>query len=156
MYVVTAAGEEDGEPAGCLVGFASQCSIGPARFVVWLSRENRTYRAACRASHLAVHVLSRARSDLARWFGERTGDDIDKFAEVDWRPGPGGAPVLRGARAWFVGRVLDRFEGGDHVGFLLAPVTEGSADPTDPAADVARPGLLHLSDVEHFSPGHPA
>ncbi|MFJ8670086.1 flavin reductase family protein [Streptomyces sp. NPDC093600] len=161
MYVVTAAGEEDGELDGCLVGFASQCSIGPARFVVWLSRENRTYRAACRASHLGVHVLSRARSDLARWFGERTGDDTDKFAEVDWRPGPGGAPVLRGARAWFVGRVLDRFEGGDHVGFLLAPVTEGSADADDSAdpddvADAARPGLLRLSDVEHFSPGHPA
>lgn len=35
MYVVTA--EADGERAGCLVGYASQCSIQPARFMVWLS-----------------------------------------------------------------------------------------------------------------------
>src|SRR5690606_8349284 len=38
MYVVTA--EADGERAGCLVGFGSQCSMRPARFMVWVSELN--------------------------------------------------------------------------------------------------------------------
>lgn len=38
MYVVTATAGD--ERAGCLVGFASQCSIRPVRFVVWLSKVN--------------------------------------------------------------------------------------------------------------------
>jgi flavin reductase (DIM6/NTAB) family NADH-FMN oxidoreductase RutF len=44
MYVVTTrAGDES---AGCLVGFTSQVSIGPPRFLVGLSNKNRTYRIA--------------------------------------------------------------------------------------------------------------
>jgi len=35
-YVVTTAA--GAERDGCLVGFASQCSIDPPRFVVWLSK----------------------------------------------------------------------------------------------------------------------
>lgn len=150
MYVVTGVAA-DGERAGCLVGFASQCSIQPARFTVWLSRRNHTYRVARHSSHLAVHALSRTEMETARLFGEETGDEIDKFARVDWTPGHGGVPVLSGVRAWFVGRVETRWDGGDHVGFLLAPVAEGSSTPS---AD--RTPLLRLGDVTHFTPGHPA
>ena len=35
MFVVTTAA--GGAPAGCLVGFATQCSIDPPRFLVCLS-----------------------------------------------------------------------------------------------------------------------
>lgn len=119
LYVVTA--EAAGERAGCLVGFGSQCSIRPPRFMVWLSRANRTYRVADRADRLAVHVLAHDQEHLARLFGGETGDHTDKFARTAWHRGPGGAPVIDGAPAWFVGRVESRVEGGDHVGFLLAP-----------------------------------
>ena len=44
MYVVTTrAGDQR---AGCLVGFTSQVSIGPPRFLVGLSDKNHTYRVA--------------------------------------------------------------------------------------------------------------
>ncbi|MFJ4871621.1 flavin reductase family protein [Streptomyces sp. NPDC088757] len=149
MYVVTAAATADGERGGCLVGFASPCSIEPSRFMVWLSTANRTYRVACRASHLAVHVLRSDQKETAALFGGRTGDDTDKFARVDWRPGEGGAPVLADSRAWLVGRILERVEGGDHVGFLLDPVEQSASGP-DGAP------LLRLGDVADLAPGHPA
>ncbi|MEV6793507.1 flavin reductase family protein [Streptomyces sp. NPDC051320] len=147
MYLVTASAA--GEQAGCLVGFASQCSIHPVRYVVWLSKANRTYRVARQATHLGVHLVRREDEALAALFGGETGDHVDKFDRVGWRPRDGDAPVLDDAWAWFVGRVLDRFEGGDHMGFLLAPVTE-SPRPS------GRPPLLSLTDVVHLSPGHPA
>lgn len=60
MFVVcTRAHGTDDPPAGCLVGFASQTSIHPPRFLVGLSRRNHTYRIAENATHLAVHVVSR-------------------------------------------------------------------------------------------------
>ncbi|MEU9997772.1 flavin reductase family protein [Streptomyces sp. NPDC050848] len=166
MYVVTARAP-DGERGGCLVGFASQSSIDPPRFVVWLSRANHTYRVACRASHLTVHLLDPEHHGTARLFGEETGDAVDKFARVDWRPGEAGSPVLVGSPGWFTGRVEARLDGGDHVGFLLAPVAEGpteepTGEPTeDPAGepgspDARRPRLFLLSDAASFSPGHPA
>ncbi|MFV0132231.1 flavin reductase family protein [Streptomyces sp. HMX87] len=147
MCVVTAAA--GGERAGCLVGFASQCSLRPVRFVVWLSEVNRTFRVARSARFLAVHLLGRDQLGLAEVFGGRTGDDgVDKFRNVRWREGHGGAVVLEDAEAWFVGRVVGHAGGGDHIGFVLDPVEwgtgEGGGGP-----------LLRLSDALGIDPGHP-
>ncbi|MFD9453961.1 flavin reductase family protein [Streptomyces sp. NPDC059985] len=147
VYVVTAAA--GGERSGCLVGFASQCSIRPPRFMVWLSTLNHTFRVARGASHLAVHVLDHDQRALAELFGGETGDRVDKFARVDWRPSADGSPLLTDACGWFVGRIESRLDGGDHVGFLLSP-TEVSP-PTRPA-----PVLLRHGDVRDIDPGHPA
>ncbi|MFF2198441.1 flavin reductase family protein [Streptomyces sp. NPDC058157] len=147
LYVVTAAA--DGLRAGCLVGFASQCSIDPPRFVVWLSVENHTYGVARRARYLTVHVLRREQEALARLFGGRTGDRTDKFAGIDWRPGRAGSPVLTGVAAWFTGRIEAVVAGGDHEGFLLAPVEDAPAAP-GPAAP------LRFGDVRDLEAGHPA
>ncbi|MEV4562013.1 flavin reductase family protein [Kitasatospora sp. NPDC049285] len=145
VYVVTAA-TGDGERAGCLVGFAGQCSIRPPRFTVWISKANHTHPVASHSPALVVHLLPH-RHDLAELFGGATGDTLDKFAAVPWRPGPYGVPVLTDASAWFAGRVLDRFDGGDHSGFLLDPIT---------AATTADRNPLRLGDVSDIDAGHPA
>jgi flavin reductase (DIM6/NTAB) family NADH-FMN oxidoreductase RutF len=147
MCVVTA--RAGGERAGCLVGFASQCSMQPVRFVVWLSKANRTYQVACAAGFLAVHLLTPDRYELAALFGGETGDRVDKFAHTQWTERHGGAAVLRDACAWFVGRIEQRIDGGDHVGFVLDPVQAGGQDQND-----GEP-LLRLSDALTIEPGHP-
>ncbi|MHB9757344.1 flavin reductase family protein [Streptomyces sp. BYX5S] len=146
MCVVTA--EAGGERAGCLVGFSSQCSIRPVRYVVWLSKVNRTYAVAENADHLAVHLLGRDQYALARLFGGESGDRVDKFAEVEWGRGPRGTVVLGAVRAWLVGRVVNRLDDGDHVGFVLTPEAagEGGAAGRQP---------FRLSDAEGIAPGHP-
>src|SRR5262245_19193910 len=103
MLVATAVvGEHRG---GCLVGFASQCSIPPVRFMVCISNVNRTAAVAAIAPVLAIHYLSSADRPLAQLFGEETGDDIDKFERCRWHTGPSGAAILDDCRRWFVGRV---------------------------------------------------
>jgi flavin reductase (DIM6/NTAB) family NADH-FMN oxidoreductase RutF len=124
LLIVTVAAGED--RAGCLVGFASQVSIHPPRFLVGLSVKNRTYRIAQNADALVVHFVPEQAEGLAVLFGGETGDEIDKFARCRWRPGPGGAPVLEDLEDWFAGRVLERVPFGDHCGFLLEPI-EGEA-----------------------------
>lgn len=147
MFVVTTR-SEGADAAGCLVGFASQTSIHPPRFLVGLSQRNRTFRVAANASHLAVHVFDRRHLDVVELFGGETGDDIDKFARCSWHEGPQRMPILDDAAAWFVGEIVDRFTLGDHVGHLLAPV-DGMA-PRDLA------DLVSFGDVHHLEPGHEA
>jgi flavin reductase (DIM6/NTAB) family NADH-FMN oxidoreductase RutF len=149
MFVVTAADPGTGERAGCLVGFATQTSIDPFRFLVCLSRRNRTYRTATAATVLAVHVLGQDedQQELAALFGARTGDDVDKFARCSWRPGPAGVPLLSAARRHLVGRVLERVDLGDHTGFLLDPIEvagDGEAAP------------LTFRSLPDLQPGHQA
>jgi flavin reductase (DIM6/NTAB) family NADH-FMN oxidoreductase RutF len=120
MFVVTAADGEERD--GCLVGFATQTSVDPPRFLVCLSSSNLTYEIACRADVLGVHLLPHDGGDLARLFGAQSGHDVDKLAQCEWRAGPGGAPILAGCENWFAGRVLERTPAGDHDAFLLEPV----------------------------------
>lgn len=146
MFVVTTrAGDV---MSGCLVGFASQTSINPPRFLIGLSKRNLTFRVAQDATHLAVHVVARAHVDLARLFGGETGDEVNKFDRCTWHSGPEGMPILDDAGAWFVGKIVRRFEVGDHVGHLLEPIAGQS--PRD----------FHdwttFADVRDITPGHGA
>lgn len=156
MIVVTVAAEgAGGEVGGCLVGFHSQSSIDPRRYVVWLSVQNRTYRLASElaTTHLAIHLLSASDRDLAERFGGSTGDDadVDKLGGLPWSPGPGGAPLLDALSERFVGRILERVRiaGGDHVAFVLEPIlAEARAGAAEPP--------LRLGRASEIDPGHPA
>src|SRR5579875_3872502 len=83
MLIVTTAAR--GERAGCLVGFGSQVSIDPPRFLVCLSVKNRTFRVAREARVLVVHFVPIEQGHLAELFGGETGDETDKFARCEWR-----------------------------------------------------------------------
>ncbi|GAB3039830.1 flavin reductase family protein [Parafrigoribacterium mesophilum] len=145
MFVVTAT--HDGEHAGCLVGFATQVSIHPARLLVGLSVANHTYRVAREATTLGVHLLSRNQTELAALFGGETGDEIDKFTRCHWAEGPHGVRVLGGVTGWMVGSVLEQVPLGDHVGFLLDPLECQRENTGD---------VLMFRQVMGLSPGHPA
>jgi flavin reductase (DIM6/NTAB) family NADH-FMN oxidoreductase RutF len=146
MFVLTVA---DGNTrSGCLVGFVTQCSIHPPRCLVCVSKPNHTFAVAERSDVFVVHTLHERDLAIARWFGEATGDDVDKFATVDWEPGPAGVPVLRGLD-WFAGRVRDRCDGGDHVAYVLDVLDGGRAERVD------EPQLGYQS-TRGFAPGHPA
>ena len=144
LIVTTTVGEQR---AGCLVGFAAQCSIDPPRFLVGLSVRNHTLRVARRADALAVHVLPAGAHALAELFGGETGDTTDKFARCAWRTGPAGLPILEDCGSWFAGSVLVRHELGDHVGYLLEPFA---------AAGDGRRDFLKYSQAKRIEPGHDA
>jgi len=144
MWVVTVAAA--GERSGCLVGFVTQCSIDPVRWLVCISDANHTASVAADASTLVVHLLRSGDMALARHFGEQTGDEVDKLAGVSWRAGPGGAPVVDGLD-WFAGRVLARHDLGDHTGYLVEPIG-GSCAGSGPQ--------LGFQSVRDLDPGHGA
>jgi flavin reductase (DIM6/NTAB) family NADH-FMN oxidoreductase RutF len=143
MFIVTTAVGE--ERAGCLIGFASQVSIHPPRFLACLSDKNRTFRIGQRADVLVVHFVPEGAHELAELFGGETGDDVDKFARVQWRPGPDGVPILSDLENWFAGRIIERIDFGDHWGFLLEPI-EGQAGQAD--------SKLTFHRAKRIEPGH--
>jgi flavin reductase (DIM6/NTAB) family NADH-FMN oxidoreductase RutF len=136
-----------GEPSGCVVGFATQASIDPARFLVCISDKNHTYRALQGADAMAVHVVPPGGRALVELFGSETGDEVDKFERCDWHEGPEGLPLLDACEAWFAGRILERHRFGDHVGHLIEPF----------AAEVGEDGgFFPFSEAKDLEPGHEA
>jgi flavin reductase (DIM6/NTAB) family NADH-FMN oxidoreductase RutF len=145
MFIVTVAAK--GERAGCLVGFTTQCSINPPRFLVCLSDKNRTFRVALDASVMVVHMVPAEQGELATLFGEQTGDEIDKFQHCAWSPGPEGTPILEACANWFAGRILQRIPAGDHHAFLLEPF-DAASDPDEEQFAFHR--------AKRMDPGHEA
>ncbi|HVW19221.1 MAG TPA: flavin reductase family protein [Solirubrobacteraceae bacterium] len=143
MLIVTA--RSGREVDGCLVGFAAQVSVHPPRFLVGLSRRNRTFRIAREATHLGVHLVAEDDAELAELFGGRSGDDTDKLARVAWHEGPAGVPLLDELPNRFAGRVLERLALGDHVGHLLEPIAAEYAGDEPPFT------FRRARDIE---PGH--
>lgn len=129
MFIATTRVGE--EAAGCLVGFATQCSIDPARFLICLSKKNRTCRAARSADFLAVHFVPKSAAGLAELFGGETGDEVDKFDRCAWHEGARRMPILDQCGNWFVGEIVGREDLGDHIGLLLGPVAARAGTPAD-------------------------
>jgi flavin reductase (DIM6/NTAB) family NADH-FMN oxidoreductase RutF len=146
MFIATTSVAD--ERAGCLVGFATQCSIDPVRFLVCISDKNRTHRVLDGgADAVVVHVVPREADRLVELFGGETGDDRDKFDRCEWSAGPEGLPVLDECRSWFAGRIVDRIDLGDHVARVLEPF-DGRADYDGPA--------YPFSLAKQIEPGHEA
>jgi flavin reductase (DIM6/NTAB) family NADH-FMN oxidoreductase RutF len=145
MFIVTT--RAGSAMAGCLIGFATQCSIDPPRFLVCLSNKNHTCRVAHAADALAVHFVPSSAEHLAELFGGETGDEVDKFARCRWHEGPRGLPILDECDNWFAAAILARHDLGDHVGFHLAPIDAHSAPDFDE---------FHLPRAKRIDPGHEA
>lgn len=80
-------------------------------------------------------------------FGGETGDEIDKFAGLEWREGAAGTPLIERCRNRFAGRVLDRHAVGDHVSFLLEPIEAERGEDVRP---------FPFRRAKRIEPGHEA
>jgi flavin reductase (DIM6/NTAB) family NADH-FMN oxidoreductase RutF len=146
MAIVTAF---DGrERSGCLVGFHTQCSISPPRWLVCLSKTNHTLGVAAGATRLAVHLLHADQRDLALLFGASSADEIGcegKFARCGWRADAHGTPILDGCD-WIAGTIVERIDVGDHIAHVLAITVSESVHGSAPQ--------LGFQAVNDIRPGH--
>ena len=146
MAVVTTVAE--GTRAGCLIGFHAQSAITEAGYCLWLSKANHTYRTALRADHFALHLLSDSDLTLAEAFGTRSGEDVDKFADVDADEDEYGVPLVRALpHRLLLDRVAVLDDGGDHVCVTTRVRDAQGGGPFTP---------LRLGDVDHLRPGREA
>jgi flavin reductase (DIM6/NTAB) family NADH-FMN oxidoreductase RutF len=145
-YYVLTVRTPDAEMSGCLAGFVTQCSIDPPNFLVCISRVNHTFAVAEHALAMGMHLLGRDQEDMARLFGEETGDLVDKFAQCDWRLGATGAPLLADSAVSMEGHILGHSSVGDHEAFLVRG---------ERSVEGGHSGLLTYRTAPHFVPGHP-
>jgi flavin reductase (DIM6/NTAB) family NADH-FMN oxidoreductase RutF len=145
MFIATVAA--GGERSGCLIGFATQSSIDPPRFLAGISDKNHTFRVAQEAGAMAIHLVPENATELAELFGGQTGDEIDKFERCDWHEGPEGVPLLDDCPNRFVGRIVERVDFGDHMGMVLDPFFAEVEEDL---------GQLTFHRAKRIEPGHEA
>jgi len=118
LYVVTSAAEGKGN--GQIANTVIQVTAEPARVAVALNKENLTHEYVSRGGAFAVSVLAKETPmKFVGLFGFKSGRDVDKLAEVEYREGATGCPVVtENACAVFEARVVDRLDVGTHTIFV--------------------------------------
>jgi flavin reductase (DIM6/NTAB) family NADH-FMN oxidoreductase RutF len=110
IVVVTAAGPDG--PLGFTCQSFASLSLDPALISFSPSRTSSTWPRIRAAGAFCVNVLASDQQQHSAGFA-RSG--ADKFAGVNWWPGPDGAPVLDGACAWISCTLWREYDGGDHT-----------------------------------------
>jgi flavin reductase (DIM6/NTAB) family NADH-FMN oxidoreductase RutF len=106
----------DGRLVGLTANSFNSVSLEPP-LVLWsLARSAGSMPTFERGSHYAVNILAADQHQLAERFANK--NVADRFADVAFREGSGGAPVLEGAAAVFECFNRSRYEEGDHVIFV--------------------------------------
>jgi steroid delta-isomerase-like uncharacterized protein len=126
---VTVVSTMDGEQArGLAVNAYCSISLDPPLVMVCIQRTSSTWPALFRATHLGVNVLGRDQRDVVGVFSSK---DPDKFARIDWRPGPHGSPLIEGSAALLEAEIQERFQAKTHTIFVCR-VRHAEVDETEP------------------------
>ena len=113
VTVVTAI---DGEkPRGLAVNAFSSISLDPPTVMVAVQRTSSTHDCLFRATHLAINILSAEQLDVVGVFATKSDD---KFAGLDWAPGPFGSPLIARSSAQMEVEIRERLQANTHTLFV--------------------------------------
>jgi 3-hydroxy-9,10-secoandrosta-1,3,5(10)-triene-9,17-dione monooxygenase reductase component len=106
---VTAA--PDGEPAGLIVNSLTSVSLQPPLVSFCPSRSSLTWSRMRRAGRFGVNILGRQHEPFAK---RATPAAADRFADLNWKLGHGGAPLLTDTLATLECEIVAEHPAGDH------------------------------------------
>lgn len=132
MYIV---GSKMGDRLnGQVVNTVMQVCAEPPVLAVAINRQNLTHEFISKSKLYAISVLStEASMKLIGLFGWKSGRDIDKYKEVNYKIGVTGAPVvLESAIACFETEVTESMSAGTHTLFLGKVVSAEVLADADP------------------------
>lgn len=110
----------DGDvPKGLAVNAFASISLEPPTVMVCVQRTSSTHDCLFRAGHLAINILSTDQLDVVQRFAVKS---ADKFAGLDWRPGPFGSPFLDRSSAQMEVQIRERLQASTHTVFICRVV----------------------------------
>ena len=113
VTVVTAMDDE--KPRGLAVNAFSSISLDPPTVMVAVQRTSSTHECLFRAEHLAINILSVDQVDVVGVFSTKS---ADKFAGLDWEPGPFGSPLIQRSAAQMEVEIRERLQASTHTLFV--------------------------------------
>ena len=125
---VTVVTTMDGDtPRGLAVNAFASISLDPPTVMVCVQRTSSTHDCLYRSGHLAINILSSDQLDVVQRFAAKSSD---KFAGLDWRPGPFGSPLLDRSSAQVEVEIRERLQASTHTVFVCRVLEASVTDRT--------------------------
>jgi flavin reductase (DIM6/NTAB) family NADH-FMN oxidoreductase RutF len=113
--VTVVATVDDGQPKGLAVNAFMSLSLDPPLIMVAVQRTSGTYPSLFSSEYFSVNILSAGQRDVVECFAKK---GADKFAGLNWQPGPFGSPLLEGCAARVEVRIRERLQASTHTVFV--------------------------------------
>ena len=97
--VTIVSGLHGDDPVGFTIGSFTSVSLDPPMVGFLPQTNSTTWEAMATSGSFCVNVLSRDQADLC-WKFAKSGNEAERFADVDWHAGPTGSPIIDRAVAW--------------------------------------------------------
>jgi flavin reductase (DIM6/NTAB) family NADH-FMN oxidoreductase RutF len=125
IWIITA--RHGDEMSGLVATFVNSASLvrSQPRLAIGIACHHYTWDLIRRSRAFAAHLVDEAHCALIWRFGLVSGRQASKFADLEWRRGQTGSPVLVEALAWLECTVEAAFETGDRTIYLGAAVDGG-------------------------------
>lgn len=108
--VVVATGCLDGQPAGFAAQSFASLSLDPPLVAVCPSRTSTSWPKLRQSGSFCINVLSAQQRSVCEQFAKP-----GLFADVPWRAGITGSPILDGVLAYIDCELVAEHDGGDHL-----------------------------------------
>lgn len=118
MYIISS--KIDSKLNGQIANTVFQVTSEPSQIAISINKLNLTHEFLLSSKLLAISILSqKATMQFIGKFGFKSGRDIDKFKDTNFKMGANGAPVVTDfANAYFEGEVVNNFDTGSHTIFI--------------------------------------
>ncbi len=110
--VVLATGCLEGRPAGFAAQSFTSLSLRPPLVALCPAKSSTSWPKLRDSGSFCINILASDQQAVSDLFA-RSG--VDKFANLDWRPGVTGSPVLAGILAYVDCELVDEHDAGDHT-----------------------------------------
>ncbi len=104
--------DQDSNPLGFTANSFASVSLEPPLVLVCLANSSSNYATFANTAKFAINVLSETQIEVSNTFARPVDD---RFATVDWQPGPNGSPILVGVSSWFDCDMFKTVDAGDHL-----------------------------------------
>jgi flavin reductase (DIM6/NTAB) family NADH-FMN oxidoreductase RutF len=127
--VTVVAAMDGGEPVGMSANSFTSVSLDPPLVLFCPAHSSSTWPRLQAAGGFSISILAAHQEGVGRGFSQR---GADRFAGLQWAPGPNGHPVISGAAAWLDCSLEAVHPAGDHD-IAVARVLQISPEPeTEP------------------------
>ena len=118
LYIVSS--KVDDNLNGYIGNTVFQVTAEPPTLAVSVNKKNLTHQFIEKSNLFSVCSLGQTvPTEIIQRFGYKSGNEINKFEDLDWESGKTGAPVLPSySTAFFECRVIDHMDVGTHTIFI--------------------------------------
>jgi flavin reductase (DIM6/NTAB) family NADH-FMN oxidoreductase RutF len=145
VYVIGVA--HDDRRDAFTAAWVMQAAFDPLSLALSVNQLNASYSLLHGSGVFTVNGLKAGQLELARRFGTQSGRELNKLDGVRWKPGPGGAPILDEALAYFECELTGSINAGDHEIVIGRVISGRILDPSATPMSYAETGDMDGSSA---------